>query len=114
MSTRIHLAVTATLLLVGSFSMTPGCASSDGRFDTDGTAEVSTASAASAASGGAQLWADSCGRCHNLRSPSSYSRAQWDVIVAHMRVRCSLTGEDARTIVEFLKAGAGASEEGKQ
>jgi hypothetical protein len=99
----------AVLLFVASLSGLGGCASGDGRPGSGDVAPVATLSPADMA-GGAQLWADTCGRCHNLRSPSSYSRAQWDAVVAHMRIRCTLTGEDARAILAFLKAGAGASE----
>lgn len=52
---------------------------------------------------GAQLWAENCASCHNFRSPNSYSDAQWDVAVTHMRVRANLTGAEERAIVEFLK-----------
>jgi hypothetical protein len=54
--------------------------------------------------GGAQLWAESCNRCHNLRPPGEFSDAQWDVIVHHMRVRANLTAEEHRQILAFLKA----------
>jgi hypothetical protein len=57
-----------------------------------------------ASKGGAQLWAENCGRCHNIRSPSSYSDMQWDVAVHDMRVRANLTGEEQRKILEFLKS----------
>ncbi len=53
---------------------------------------------------GVQLWSDNCARCHNGRPPEEFSGAQWDVIVHHMRLRANLTGEEAREIVEFLKA----------
>ena len=53
---------------------------------------------------GNQLWSENCVRCHNARSPSAYSRAQWDVIVHHMRLRANLTAEEARKVAEFLKA----------
>ena len=53
---------------------------------------------------GAELWAQACSRCHNLRSPSYFSNAEWDVVVQHMRLRANLTGEEQRTIVAFLKA----------
>jgi hypothetical protein len=53
---------------------------------------------------GNQLWSENCIRCHNPRSPNAYSRAQWDLIVHHMRVRANLTAEEAHKIVEFLKA----------
>jgi hypothetical protein len=54
--------------------------------------------------GGAQLWAENCRRCHNLRAPTSYSADQWEVAVNHMRIRAGLTAEEARMITEFLKA----------
>ncbi|MBI3462213.1 MAG: cytochrome c [Planctomycetes bacterium] len=57
-----------------------------------------------ASSGGAQLWAENCARCHNDRPATSYSDAEWDVAMHHMRVRANLTGEEHRKIVEFLKA----------
>ena len=54
---------------------------------------------------GVQLWSENCGRCHNLRTPASFSDKQWDVVVLHMRTRANLTAEEARKIAEFLKAG---------
>ena len=53
---------------------------------------------------GAKAWSESCGRCHNKRSPEKFSDAQWEVIVQHMRVRANLTGSEARAIVDFLKS----------
>jgi len=54
--------------------------------------------------GGAELWSVTCSRCHNLRSPSMYSDAQWEVAMYDMRVRANLTGEEQRKILEFLKS----------
>ena len=54
---------------------------------------------------GAQLWAENCVRCHNIRSPSSYSGMQWEVGLMHMRVRANLTPEEHKKILEFLKSG---------
>jgi hypothetical protein len=101
---RSRLGILAALLLAGAIGSTFGCASPQ-KYD-GGAAGVSTESAAN----GAELWAATCARCHNLRSPSSYSAGQWEVIVHHMRVRCTITGQDERAIVAFLKAGAGAGE----
>jgi mono/diheme cytochrome c family protein len=53
---------------------------------------------------GATLWAQNCGRCHNIRSPDSLSDAQWDVVALHMRVRANLTAEEHRQILAFLKS----------
>lgn len=67
-----------------------------------------TQSAAAVASqndkGGAQLWAENCSRCHNIRPPESFSDAQWQTVVHHMRLRADLTGEEARSILDFLKS----------
>jgi len=51
----------------------------------------------------AKLWAQTCQQCHNLRPASSFSDAQLQVIVHHMRVRANLTGKEARAILEFMK-----------
>jgi len=63
-----------------------------------------TAAATPVESGGAQLWAQNCGHCHNIRSPSSLSDAQWEVAALHMRVRANLTAEEHRKILAFLKS----------
>ncbi len=54
--------------------------------------------------GGAQLWAQNCVRCHNIRSPSTYSDAEWEVAMHHMRIRANLTAEEHKKILEFLKS----------
>jgi len=53
---------------------------------------------------GEELWTMNCRQCHNIRPPTMYSNAQWDVIVHHMRVRANITGQEQRAIVEFLKS----------
>ena len=52
---------------------------------------------------GLQLWADNCSFCHNHRAIDSYSDAEWDVVMMHMRIRANLTANDARAITEYLK-----------
>ena len=54
---------------------------------------------------GEAIWAEQCSRCHNLRSPSQYNDAQWDVAMMHMRVRAKLTADDYRAILKVLKSG---------
>lgn len=54
--------------------------------------------------GGAQLWAENCVRCHNIRSPSTYSDAEWEVSMHHMRIRGNLTAEEHKKVLEFLKS----------
>ncbi len=67
--------------------------------DSPGQAQAQTTK------GGAEVWAQNCARCHNMRSPSAYSDKQWEVITQHMRVRANLTAEETRKILEFLKSG---------
>ncbi len=70
------------------------------------TAPAGAVTAVAPAKGGAQLWAENCGHCHNIRPPSSYSPVQWEVAVHDMRVRANLTGEEQRKITEFLQAAS--------
>ena len=69
------------------------------------SAEVAAGTTATPKSS-AELWAQNCVRCHNIRSPSSYSPAQWEVVMMHMRVRANLTPEEHKKILEFLKSGS--------
>jgi mono/diheme cytochrome c family protein len=64
------------------------------------------AAAGTTGKSGAQLWAENCVRCHNIRSPGSFSPVQWDVAMMHMRVRANLTPEEQKKILEFLKSGS--------
>lgn len=68
------------------------------------TTTVPSASAAPTRKGGAQLWSETCARCHNLRPPTEFSNAEWSAVVHHMRVRADLTGEQQREILTFLKS----------
>lgn len=53
---------------------------------------------------GAQLWEQSCARCHYMRPPRWYSDTEWDVAMLHMRVQLNLTGAEHRKILEYLRA----------
>lgn len=52
---------------------------------------------------GAQTWANNCNRCHNMRSANEMRDDQWPAVVAHMRVRAGLTGQEARDVLVFLQ-----------
>ena len=78
-----------------------GCASNT---KTEGVAGGTPPSATEKS--GAQLWAENCIRCHNIRSPSNYSPAQWEVVMMHMRIRANLTPEEHKKILQFLKSGS--------
>ena len=51
---------------------------------------------------GAQVWADTCMRCHNLRKPESLSKRAWKYSMNHMRVRAGLTGQETRDVLAFI------------
>lgn len=53
---------------------------------------------------GAQLWAESCIRCHNTASPATFSDVQWDVAMRHMQLRAQLTEVEANKILEFIQS----------
>lgn len=53
---------------------------------------------------GAEVYGYSCGRCHNARAANERTDRQWDAVVAHMRVRANLTGEEARSVMAFMRA----------
>ena len=77
-----------------------GCASSRPGAGAGRTGDA--ASAAPPAKSGAVLWAENCGRCHNLRNPAEFDAAEWSVAVHHMRLRVPLTGEEQKQIESFL------------
>jgi mono/diheme cytochrome c family protein len=92
MKTKHILTVCGLAWAVGA-SLLVGCASTGG----------STGETASAPDG-ARIWAQNCIRCHNSRSPGSYSDAHWEVAMMHMRVRANLTGQQQKAVYEFLTA----------
>ncbi len=85
---NIRLALGA---LAATFTLNAALAGGDGKRTVDDGPDA------------AKLWAQNCTRCHNQRPAKSFSDAQWDTIVHHMRVRGNITGGDARLIAEFLK-----------
>jgi len=91
--------------LLGIILQIPRATSDD---KSAGAASTTTSSAAQpsekVAKDGSQLWSENCARCHNMRSPSSYSDAEWEVVMHHMRVRAHLTPEEHKAILEFLKS----------
>ena len=73
------------------------------------TGSSTTAPAAKAPVSGVLLWQQNCGRCHNYRSPSEFSDAEWSIILQHMRVRVPLTGQQQKAILKFLQSANGPS-----
>lgn len=84
-------------------SLVYGCVSEERPVPTTAPA-LSAQATAQPAKGRAQIWSENCMRCHNMRSPDSYSDGQWEVAMQHMRVRGYLTGQEHKAIEEFLKS----------
>ncbi len=53
---------------------------------------------------GAQVYADTCNRCHSFRSPVEFDDRQWAVVITHMRVVGGIPGDEARLVLEYLRA----------
>lgn len=97
------IGASVVLLFAGGFMLTScstPAATSAGKAPPE---KVQIRKTAAPGLGGAQLWTQNCGHCHNLRSPDSYSDAQWEVAMLHMRVRANLTAEEHEKILAFLK-----------
>ena len=53
---------------------------------------------------GAKLWPVYCNTCHNARPGSEKAPYEWDQIMMHMRTLGNFPPEDAKAILEYLKA----------
>jgi mono/diheme cytochrome c family protein len=51
---------------------------------------------------GAKLYSENCGRCHNARPASDYSKKEWSVVMPHMREKGHMTGKEALAVEAFL------------
>ena len=100
--------IVATAWIAAAALLIAGCQMSGKTTDVHAATGPTTAAlkGTTAEKGGAELWAEACSHCHNLRSPSSYGPAQWEIAVYDMRVRANLTGEEQRKVTEFLKAAS--------
>jgi hypothetical protein len=56
--------------------------------------------------GHAELWSQTCNRCHNAWSPDQLSPTEWEVVMHHMRLRANLTGDEQKAILEFLQSAS--------
>ena len=106
--TWVTITSTAIALLVGAFLMQSSRVLAQDKAAAETTTTTTTTVASEPAQkqikGGSQLWSENCARCHNMRSPSSYSDGEWEVVMHHMRVRAHLTPEEHKAILEFLKS----------
>ena len=99
-STTKMCATAAALALMGFVLVGCSTPSDAGKSDSASATQKSAA----AGPNGAAMWVQNCGHCHNIRSPDSYSDAQWEVAMLHMRLRANLTADEHRRILTFLKS----------
>ncbi|HHI78890.1 MAG TPA: cytochrome c [Planctomycetes bacterium] len=92
-----HLLPALGLAVLGG--LLASCTASTG----EGSKDANVSQAASAPSG-AEIWANTCARCHTFRDPATLNDSQWDVAMMHMRVRAKLHGADARAVLKFLQS----------
>lgn len=52
---------------------------------------------------GAEVWSQSCNRCHAYRPAAEFTAEQWPVIVNHMRSRADITRPEAEAVAQFLQ-----------
>ena len=97
-----QIAVLAGVLMIAAALMIGGCGGPAAKAPAGPAAASGEQVAAPAAKTGVQLWAEQCGRCHNLRDPAWRTPDQREVALHHMRLRVPLTGEDQREITKFL------------
>lgn len=53
---------------------------------------------------GARVYSETCARCHNARSGTERTDAEWVVIVGHMRARANMPKTRADAVLAFLQA----------
>ena len=58
----------------------------------------------------AEVWSQSCGRCHNIISPAEYYYRQWILIVRSMRSRANLLAREEKQILEFFRSASSNSD----
>src|ERR1700676_1410692 len=95
---RSRLALIVLLIAIAGF----GCPGSKKTRERATNSNSSDTADSSMQLSGEELWSNNCQRCHNIRPPTMYSNAQWDVIVHHMRVRPNIPGQKQRDMGESL------------
>ena len=103
---RIRISIFAVLLALG-VSVALSAAANGSDKDKDKDAATATAPAATHAPQddpmrleGERRYHANCGRCH--MAPPNFSPRMMATIVRHMRVRATLTDEDARFILHYM------------
>jgi mono/diheme cytochrome c family protein len=54
---------------------------------------------------GRTIYMNSCGSCHGLNSPDSYSASNWKSIVANMAPKAGLTAAQTTLVTKYVSRG---------
>jgi cytochrome c5 len=54
---------------------------------------------------GRTLYVNSCGNCHGLPSPDSYSASNWNGILSNMAPRAGLTSAEETLVAKYVRRG---------
>ena len=55
---------------------------------------------------GVEIWAQTCGNCHQSQPPGRYTAESWGPIMSHMKLTARLTDSEADAVLQFLQSGA--------
>ncbi|WP_339748694.1 hypothetical protein [uncultured Maricaulis sp.] len=91
-----------TLIIASAILATGGASAALAQQAPDAAAQAAEDAYADQIGRGAEAWANTCSNCHNMRSPTELSPAEWDMTVNHMRVRANIPGDVAEDIKAFL------------
>jgi mono/diheme cytochrome c family protein len=56
---------------------------------------------------GRKQYINNCGSCHALYMPGQYSKEEWENVLYRMQKKAKITDQQAKTILNYLKSGAG-------
>ncbi len=69
------------------------------------TSDVTASATLTDLQAGRSIFINSCGRCHNLYSPESYSASNWKSIVPGMASMAGLTTVQASQVTKYVSRG---------
>ncbi|SNZ01364.1 hypothetical protein [Flagellimonas pacifica] len=101
----VYKLIIALVILATTGLTVVACSSTKGTYsDVPATADAVAEEEFKMEKSGAQLWGETCNRCHIAPSPADYNDTDWETISLHMRVRANLTEKESMKIEEFLKS----------
>lgn len=69
------------------------------------TADVTSSATLADLQAGRSIFINSCGKCHSLYSPDSYTAANWKSIVPNMASRAGLSATQTAQVTKYVTRG---------